>query len=63
MEVEDTIYDGIDKFEGSGGGCNIPRVNNPVAAKCDSISVGVFFLGAYLTHHFRVTYLFYSIRR
>ena len=63
MEVEDTIYDGIDKFEGSSGGYKIPWVNNPVAANCDSSSVGIFFWGEYLTHHFRVNYLFYYILR
>ena len=63
MEGEDTVYDDIEKFEGSGWGYKIPWVNNPVATNCDSISVGVFFWGAYLAHHFCVTYLFSYIHR
>ena len=50
MVGEVTVYDELDKFEGSGGGFNITWLNNPVAANGDFSSVGVFFLGVCLAH-------------
>ena len=55
MTGDDTVYDKIENFKGSGGGCNIPWVNNPVAANSDSSSVGVFFCGAYPAHNVYVS--------
>ena len=63
MAGEDTVYDDFDKFEGSGGGCNIPGVYNPVGGSGDSSYVGVFFWGAYFAHNFCVSCLFSSICR
>ena len=63
MAGEDTVDDDPEKFEGSGRGCNIPWVNNPVAPNGDSSSSGLIFWGAYLAHNFRVSDLFSYIHR
>ena len=61
MAGYDTVYNDLDKFEGSGGGCYISWVNNYVTTNGDSIPVGVVLLGEYLTHYFCVSYLSYSV--
>ena len=63
MEVEDTIYDGIDKFEGSGGGCNIPWVDKPVSINGNSSYAGLFFRVVYLVHDFFIGCLSSFIHR
>ena len=55
MVGEDTVYNDIEKLNGSGGGFYIPGLNNPVAAYGNLRYVGVFLLGEYLAHYFCVS--------
>ena len=63
MEGEDIFDNDLNKFEGSGGGCSIPWVNNPVATNGDSSSIEVIFWGEYLAHNFCVSDIYFSIHR
>ena len=63
MVGEDTVYNDLEKLEGSGWGCYTPWVNNPVATYGNSRPVGIVLLGTYPTHYFCVRDLFSSVCR
>ena len=52
MDGEDTVYNNIEKFKGSGRVCYFPGVNNPVATYGNSCPLWVLLLGVYLAHYF-----------
>ena len=63
MAGKDTVYDDIFQFQGRYGGCYITWVNDSVANNGDSLSSGVVFLVADLSHYFCISNLFSSICR